>query len=218
MAIAFDKSSKLIVVEAPDTDVTIQELIDEIRDWQDELVNMETDNICNASGKEDLAAGVKVGITLELINDWRLAFEDRGGPTWTNCIVAGGNLVATNSFGNDPIYPATYINTVIAQSSSATLLSASGATLGPTDIPMIADAIWDEALSGHTTVGTAGEELAGILDMLENELVINQATSEWWLYNDVGDTVIKIWPLLDKDGGVVVVQGTGPMDRKKRTL
>ena len=326
MAIIFDKTNKLVIVEAPDTDVTIQELVDEIRDWQDELVNMETDNICVATGKEDLAGGVQVGITLELINDWRLQFEDRVSPPWDICTVGGGNLVATNVYNNEPVYPSAYVNTVIAQSSSATLLSASGATLGPSDIPTIvdevwdeaiaehliggsigealdlaasgssltydgiadsvwdeasadhltpgtvgeaqdlaasgssltydgiadsvwdepaadhltpdsmgesqdlaasgssltydgvADAVWDEPLSGHSTLGTAGEELAAMLDQLENKLVINEATSELWLYDDAGTSVVKVWPITDKDGLGVVLTGQGPANRDTRTL
>jgi len=290
VGIVFDKYNKLVVVEAPDTDITIQELVDAIRDWQDELANMETDNVCNAYGKQDLGAGLKVGITLELINDWRIAFEDRAGPTWTVCTVLGGNLVAINVYGNNPIYPATYVNTMIAQSSSATLISASGAALTVSDIPDIADAIWDEtlsdhlgsgatgealnaaasgssltydgiadsvwdeAISGHISPGTVAESLddaslaaslslgsiagavldeiiadhaisgslsdvlADVQDQLENKLVINEATSELWLYDDAGSTVIKKWPITDKDGGAVVLQGTGPANREKRTL
>jgi hypothetical protein len=290
VAIVFDKNNKLIIVEAPDVEVTVQEIVDAVRDWQDELINMEVEEIIQASGKESLGGGVQVGITLELINDWRLSFEDRGGPSWDICTVAGGNLVATNAYNDEPIFPSAYVNTVIAQSTSASLISASGASLTVADIPEIvdgvwdeglddhqnvgstgealgvaasggtltyagiadavwdeaaadhltpgsmgesqdlaasgssltydgiADSVWDEPLSGHTTIGTAGEEVTGILDMLENRLVINQATSEWWLYNDAGDTVIKKWPLYDKDGNAVVLQGTVPADRGKRTL
>ena len=121
MAVVFYKIDKVILIEAPATEVTIQELVDAIRDWQDEVGNMEVANFLEASGKEDLGGGVKVGITLKLINNWRIQFADRSGPDYVSCKVSGGNLVAVNDYGNNPIKPSAYTQVTIAQSSSATI-------------------------------------------------------------------------------------------------
>ena len=131
MALIFDKSLKVITVEKPQRELTIQDLHDEIRLFEEKNQNLEVAQIINASGKQDLGGGVQVGITLELINDWRLAFEERtdqevideGFPAGgvVLCTVSGGNLVATNSFNNNPIYPTENVQVIISQSSSATI-------------------------------------------------------------------------------------------------
>jgi len=57
-----------------------------------------------------------------------------------------------------------------------------------------------------------------ILDLLENQLIVNDTTNVLELYNDAGDTVIKRWPLQDKDGNDIVLVGTGPARRILKTL
>ena len=119
----FDKVSKIIEVNLPDTEVTIQELVDAIRTWEDDVANMEIYKVCDASGKEGLGGGVLVGITLTLI-DWKIKFADRPGPTWVLCRITGGNLVCWDTTAEDyvdPISPAAYVTVSITASSSATL-------------------------------------------------------------------------------------------------
>ena len=121
----FDDVNRIITVEAPAIKITIQELINAIREWEDELVNMDCPKIADASGKEDLGGGLAVGITLKLLN-WKLKFEDRSGPTWIDCEVTGGNLVAVN--GNNqpmnPIEPSAYVTVTIAKAVSAAIMAA----------------------------------------------------------------------------------------------
>src|SRR3989304_9360126 len=131
MALVFHKVLKIITVEKPQKELTIQDLHDEIRLFEERNPNLEVAKIMNASGKESLGGGVQVGITLEVINDWRLAFEfrtdqeviDEGFPAGgvVLCTVRGGNLVATNIYSNNPIYPTENTQVIIAQSSSATI-------------------------------------------------------------------------------------------------
>jgi len=123
MAITFDKSQNTIEISIDVSSVTIQGLIDAIRDWEDSAEGIVVKSIANAYGKQDIGGGAKVGITLELINNWRVHFADRAA--WTNCYVRGGNIVAINSYNNDPIKSANYVNTIIAQSSSPTLIESS---------------------------------------------------------------------------------------------
>jgi len=75
------------------------------------------------------------------------------------------------------------------------------------------------------TVDTIDADLPGIqsvlnevLDYLENKLVINVATSEWWLYDAAGTTVVKKWPLKDKNGGNITVAVGAVSERGKRIL
>ena len=134
MALVFDKALKVITVEKPQRELTIQDLHDDIRLFEEKNHNLEVAQIVNASGKQDLGGGILVGITLELINDWRLAFEartdqeveDEGFPPVAEggtvlCFVRGGNLVATNIYNNNPIFATQNTQVTIAQSSSATI-------------------------------------------------------------------------------------------------
>jgi len=123
VSLSFDKPNKIITVLAPDTEITMQELVNLVRDWEDELDNMEMYKVLDASGKQDLGGGVLVGITVTLL-DWKLKFQDRAGPSYTLCNVTGGNLVrydtVAETYGN-PIEPASYVTVTLTASSSATL-------------------------------------------------------------------------------------------------
>ena len=117
--LTFDKVNNIITVDSPFVEITIQELHNKIVDFEDELINLSEERIVSSAGKEDLGGGVSVGITLTLLNDWQLAFEARGGPTYTQCRVSGGNLVADNIAGS--IYPTAFTQILITASASATL-------------------------------------------------------------------------------------------------
>lgn len=123
MTITFDPINRLIIIEAPATEVTIQELINAIRDWEDEQSSMGYPHIVEGSGKENLGGGVLVGITLKLLN-WRVKFADRAGPDWIVCNIRGGNLVAVDENGESMyvVASASYVTVSLTSSSSATLL------------------------------------------------------------------------------------------------
>lgn len=124
---SYDKINKIITIPLPKTEVTIQELLNDIRDFEDEVIGIDIYKIADASGKEELGGGVQVGITLKLI-EWKLKFADRPGPNWVNCNVRGGNLVAVeidSTTGEEifvvPIEPSAYVTVSLTASSSATL-------------------------------------------------------------------------------------------------
>jgi hypothetical protein len=116
----FDPVNRIITVLAPDTEITVQELINTIRDWEDD--HLEWDKVADATGKDFLGAGLYTAITIRLLN-WRLKFEDRSEPT--ACIVRGGNLLAVDAQGNYmyPIAPAANVIVTIAQSTAASLIA-----------------------------------------------------------------------------------------------
>lgn len=123
--LTFFKFDRVIQVDDPveGTSVTVQELVNAIREYEEELDFFDYGHICNAFGKQDLGGGVQVGITLELINDWRIQFETPGPSTTITVYVKGGNLVAVNSFSNNPIKPSDYVTVIIAQSTSPSIIT-----------------------------------------------------------------------------------------------
>jgi hypothetical protein len=78
----------------------------------------------------------------------------------------------------------------------------------------------DEAIGSGSLIIQNDKELdeGDILALLDNKYVINESTSELWVYNAGGDTVIKKYPLTDKDGNSIILQGTGPANRGVRSL
>lgn len=124
MALSIDLSTspRIITVLAPVTTVSAQDLLNEIRDFEDELLPLDEDYLVDAAGKEDLGGGAAVGITLTLRNA-RVAFEARPGPAWTLCAVNGGNLVAVDALGvpMDAIEPTAYVTVNTQASSSPTI-------------------------------------------------------------------------------------------------
>jgi len=146
MALSFDKVNKVITVLAPDTEITIQNLLDSIREFEDELTSMDIPKIASCAGKEPLGGGVVVGLTLTLLDDWQLAFEARSGPSYIQCTVSGGNIVAVNVNGS--IYPTAFTQVLITASSSATQ-----ADLAAIQYASYQNAVWVDVNSTET--GTA---------------------------------------------------------------
>jgi hypothetical protein len=115
-------SPRIITVLSPSVDITIQDLVDTCRVEEEQIYNLSYSKIINANGKDSLGGGVFVGITATLQNAL-LAFEARPGPTFVQCNVQGGNLVAidTNNNNIDPILTTAYTQVVRTSSSSSTL-------------------------------------------------------------------------------------------------
>jgi len=124
--VIFHPASKVIEVPAPDTEITVQDLVDQIADFLDDPQNLNITWFAEWAGKVSLGGTPELfsEIVLILTDDWRLQFEDRAGPSWVNCVVRGGTFVASNAYDNDPIKPSAYVNAQIRQSISGSLLDA----------------------------------------------------------------------------------------------
>jgi len=120
-SLTFFKFDRVIQVDTGQTTVTIQDLINQIRDYEDEIDFIDYGHIANATGKQDLGGGESVGITMELINNWRIQFETPGAAPTITVYIKGGNLVATNDYDDNPIKPSDYVTVIISQSSSPTI-------------------------------------------------------------------------------------------------
>ncbi len=69
-------SPRIVKVLAPLTIISIQDLTDQIKDWEDEPSNLSYPILVSTTGKESLGSGVSVGITAELQNT-KIMFEAR---------------------------------------------------------------------------------------------------------------------------------------------
>lgn len=132
MTLTFYKPLRIVEVDLPDTSISMQNLINGIRDWEDDLENMEVYEIIAGAGKEELGGGVSVGITLTL-KGWRVKFADRLGPEWVVCNLDGGNLTCVTGTDEEirlmsgvvytgAVAPAAYVTVTQTSSSSATFL------------------------------------------------------------------------------------------------
>jgi hypothetical protein len=118
----FDFPAQIITVPLPDTTLDLQFLINSIRDAEDDLTpGMSYAKIADAFGKQDLGGGVKVGITVVLLNGWRVMFAARPGPETVSVSITGGNFVG--EAGANPVAPSLYTQVTTTQSSSATIIT-----------------------------------------------------------------------------------------------
>lgn len=125
--LGFNRIDRVVLVPESVAKVTCQEIYDQCRGYEDEPGNLDIGALVAGSGKDDLGGGRYTGVTVKLINDWRLQFEAR--TEWTICWVTGGNLIAVNQYENVPIKPSAYVNVIIAQSTEAALLEAESSGL-----------------------------------------------------------------------------------------
>ena len=122
VVIDWEVSPRIITVQAPSTAISMQDLLDTLRRLEAQPSAMDDPYIVDASGKENLGGGTKVGITVQLQNA-KIGFSDRPGPEWVLCTLDGGNLVAVDVNGNDmdARHPTAYVTIDRTSSASATL-------------------------------------------------------------------------------------------------
>jgi hypothetical protein len=87
--------------------------------------------------------------------------------------------------------------------------------------PGIADSVWDELLSGHTSPGSAGDALSRtwlIEKILRNRLELAEgSTSNWVLYDDDSVTPLLTWNVRDKAGSGILMEAHIPARRNRGT-
>lgn len=128
MAIQVDpiSSPRIITIPKADLDsnnsITVQNLVNQIREWEHELINLGYIKLLSATGKEDLGGNTKVGITATLENV-KIKFEAQDSPIV--CTIRGGNIVAVDSDGYamSVIEPSSNVTAVLAQSTSPSLVA-----------------------------------------------------------------------------------------------
>jgi len=162
-------SPRIITVLSPSTDISVQDLHDTLRDFEDSFLGMTYESIVSSGGKETLdAQGTKVGITTTLLNA-KLAFEARPGPAFVQCIVSGGNLVSldTNDLPVEPIQTTAYTQVVRTSSSSATLVEQ-----GVVQQSSFNDYVLVDAVNGSPGTDFPAGTVSQSVDNLDDALVI----------------------------------------------
>lgn len=147
ISINWDVSPRIITVDSPSVEITMQDLYDTLRSM--EPIQIDEPYIIAGAGKEPLGGGVVVGLTLSL-NNALIAFEARSGPSYILCRISGGNLVAFDFLGDpvdSPLSPTAFTSIVMANSSSATLQ----------ELDAIQFASYNGGITIDVTNGTPGE-------------------------------------------------------------
>ena len=121
-------SPRIVEILPPTTDVTVQEIVNALRDWEDD--NLSFDPLIDAAGKENLGGGVQVGITATLLN-CQLMFTARSAPlevgtctqddtTGQRLIASGGTFITSGVYEGCTAYNETSgamagVNTVVSE-------------------------------------------------------------------------------------------------------
>jgi hypothetical protein len=133
ITIDFNVSPRIITVAAPSVVLTIQDLWDTLRQFEDELPYLSFYTLLSvkSGGKISLGGGEYTGISL-VLNDALVAFESRAGPTWAECQIQGGNLIAVDSSAVImwPIEPTDYVNVAFRQSTAPGLVEGADLATG----------------------------------------------------------------------------------------
>lgn len=151
----WEESPRIIQVNAPDTVVTVQQLVNAIRQAEAEIGNLDDDHLIDAVGKDDLGGGIETGIVLTLRNA-QIKFEDRAGPDWTRCIIQGGTVVRAD--GGDPIKESNHCFVVVNNQVGGVIATASG------DVDAIAAGVWNRQAALLTAAGSIGKQVKDNID------------------------------------------------------
>lgn len=149
MPLQFNRATKIATLPLADgRTITVQDLYNQFRDYEDEPISLSLKRMITAGGKDDLGGGQFTVISATLLDGWRLAFEAGAGPSNDLATVTGGNLVALDEAGDPqfPIATTAFVSAVIAQATTGALLTGEG---------LIGADVWD--YSGPYVSGSIGE-------------------------------------------------------------
>jgi hypothetical protein len=147
LMVDWESSPRIIYILAPTTDITVQNLSNQIKDFEDEPASLSFPKLILTFGKQALGGGAFVGITAVLQNA-KIAFEARtGGGDDIQCTVTSGNLVALDENGTpiNPVYPTEGTQVVIQQSTSPSIATP------PSDYSLMY--LVESLRGGHTALG-----------------------------------------------------------------
>ena len=127
-------SPRLITIAAPDTEITVQEIVNWCREWEQTPDGMAFPYLIDAAGKDVLGGGKFVGITATF-KDVQIEFAARAGPSYVECKITDGNLVAVDDVGSDisPLNPTAYVYAIIERATSAAIIETGTSGLTPTE-------------------------------------------------------------------------------------
>lgn len=169
--LSFDILNKTVTVDAPDTEIDIQELYNKCKDFEDNPEMMSHPIICTASGKQSVTPTVQVAITMQMENGWKIGFEARAGPTYTLCTITGGNLVDSSGSIGAWLNPTAFVTVFSGASSSATIIQGTGGLTA------------QQTRDAMKLAPSAGAPAAGSIDAMLEE-VWQVETGTWKIINN----------------------------------
>jgi hypothetical protein len=172
VAINFSIPDKQIQIDG--TLETLQDLGNAIRLFEESFEMMSHPKIIDWFGKQVLGGGKFVGITMVLLDGWRIKADDRGGPSITLVTVTGGNIVGDI---DDPVEAALFVAYIIEQDTSAALIEANIDTLNASIEAL------EEIFVNKKDIDFTGSDLLGWQEVA---------------YEDDGTTVAARWNLFDE--------------------
>lgn len=122
--LVFDFIDEIIYCENTITVLDMQGLINGIREAECSEIGIQFPSIAAASGKNnlDVSTGVQIGITIELLGDWRIYSEKNSG----KFVATGGNLIQGGpNLGGDPFKENPLVNYISIQSAASTIVNVS---------------------------------------------------------------------------------------------
>lgn len=180
-------SPRLITIAAPDTTITVQEIVNWCREWEMTIDGMVYDRLINANGKQSLSGVKSVGITAVFQNT-KIEFEARSGPSYAECYITDGNLLAIDDVGASmaPLNPTAYVFATVELDTSAAIVETGVSGLTPTESTQLTD-IHNEL---DTIEGTYShsEVMKLLLAALSGKLT-GAGTTNVKIYSEDGSTV-----------------------------
>lgn len=222
ITIDWDTNPRTITVDAPATELSMQDLYDTMVYREALPKNMDNTIIIKGSGKVVLdEQGNKVGLTVQVV-DATVGFEARSGPDWIDCDLNGGNLsglladettVTVNTTHNNP-----YINITKTLSVSATQQESKSLQFSSYNGGVMIDTanLTNRAKIGTThPAGTAEQPNINLSDLhvvslntslgkiyVTGNLVVN-AVANWNRHEFVGESPLKTVITLEDAASVV---------------
>lgn len=187
MALTFDHAAKLIGVPQADAQpLTMQALINAIREEEASERGMVYDPIAEATGKDDLGGGVATGITVSLLSSWKISFAAGS----YQAAIDGGNLADALARVNNTGSP----QVVVRSSAAGTVVTVS---------------------SGSGLSGDQDARLARIEKFLRNKQVTDPTTGKMVVYDDDGATPLAQGDLYEDHAGTQPYRGQGAERRER---
>ena len=195
-------SPRLITIASPTTIITVQEIYDWCREWEQTEEGMAFPLLILAGGKESLGGIKSVGITATFQNV-QIEFEARAGPSYAECRITDGNLVAIDDVGSDisPLNPTAYVYAIIERDTSAALVETGTSGLTPTESNQL-DTIYDEINVIEGSYSHA-EAMRIILAAVAGKM--SGASGTTIAIRDIGDTKDRIVATVDEYGNRISV-------------
>lgn len=145
----FDFAGSIIAVDAGTNHIDCLALYHAIKIAQASEEGVAFSRIAAGSGLTEIAPGVRTGLTIVLLGDWRVKFP----PGDYVATIDGGNLLGGPNA--DPLAASPGVTIILVQSNAATLIDVSGAGVA---------GVWDAQLPAQNPPGSTGEALARIRD------------------------------------------------------